>query len=415
MAGSAHASRGAQPDDQPILRRVLVTTGLQQRLVNVVSLSEQELVARDASTGASVRVPLSNVRALLPVMLPLGGGGAGGSRRSDFAALRSMLDDEPSVLVLTDSQSLTGKPGPGTLVDAPDKFPWRSGVLGQVVIPFDTIQRVLRRSTTPIRAAGTSDRVYLRNADVVDGFVDLVPHEEGSSVTLSVDAGSGRTSRVDWSNVESIEFASTPTDAHGAWVWLSDTTCIRTTAVSIAPSGNMTLSWEHGTLSEPIPATSLWAFTPSRDHIDALAARPLVNVTPGDQRRSASAPRSAASGVAPLGAHDIEVVGPITAVWDLGPGALRIAGVVEMAPGDRVWGDCTITLEVVPGESAESFTSAGTEVWTTRLNAETPSATFLIDLAGTSTAARLLRVRVDEGENGPVQDRVWLRRVLIER
>ncbi len=412
-----NAGGAVQTEEAPILRRVLVMAGLQQRLVNVVSLSEQELVARDASSGASVRVPLSNVRALLPVMMPLGGVSTSGSRRGDFASLRRSSDEEPSVLVTTDTQSLPGRPGAGLQVTASDQLPWQSDVLGGFVMPLDNVQRLLRHAYTPERAVGTTDRVYLRNADILEGFVELMPQEAGSSITLSVDTGNGRTARVDWSSVESVEFAATPAPPRGAWAWLSDATSVRTTAVSISPRGDLTLSWDRGTVSEAIPAASLWAFAPSREHIDALAARPLVGVTPGDQRRFAAAPRGADTGPSPLGAHDLEVIGPVTAVWDLGPAAVRLAGTVEMAPSDRVWGDCTVTLEEVPGESAGALTAAGHELWTARISGDTPTATFSIDLTGkgASGGVRLLRVRVGEGENGPVQDRVWLRRVLIER
>lgn len=414
LCAAAHAAP-RQSEESPIIRRVLVTSGLQQRLVNIVSMSEQELVARDASTGAPVRVPLSNVRALLPVMLPLGGVSAAGARRSDAPSLRRVFLDEPAVAVTTDAQSLPGKPGAGEEVTSPDSLPWRSSSLGSVTLPLDSLQRLLNRQNTPARAPGTADRVFLRNADVIDGFVELVPATQGPSISLSVDTGNGHTSTLDWATIDSVEFAASPQPSRGAWAWLSDSTAVAVTALAVTPQGQMTLSWAHGTLAEPTPATNLWAYAPSREHIDALAARPLVGATPGDHRTYAQPPRDADSTMAPLGAADIEISGPITAAWDLGPGALRIAGSVEMAPADRIWGDCVVTLEAVAAGSDAALTAPAKELWSARINADKPTATLAADLPDPAGAPLLLRVRITDGANGPVQDRVWLRRVLIER
>ncbi len=413
LAGSVVAA--PQQSDEPVLRRVLVTAGLQQRTVNVVSISEQELTARDAASGATVRVPLSNVRALLPVMVPLGGIGNAGSRRGD-AVGRRLTSDEPAVLVTTDGQQLPGRPELGTRVTSTDQLPWVSDVLGTVLIPLEDVQRLLGRASTPVRSAGTADRVYLRNADVIEGFVELVPEAPGQSITLSVDTGGDRAARIEWTAVDSVEFAASPQAARGPWVWLSNGSSLAASAVSVSPQGQMVIGWPRVAAEPSLPAASLWAFVPAREHIDALAARPLVGVSPEGDRKYAQQPR-AAEAPAPLGAQDIEVSGPVTAVWDLGTGALRISGVVEMAPSDRVWGDCTVTLEDVASGSDGALTAEGRELWTARINGDSPSAAFLVDLpaADDPRTPRRLRVRVGEGANGPVQDRVWLRRVLIER
>jgi hypothetical protein len=414
VAGHAGASP-RQDDASPTLRRVLVTAGLQQRTVNVISFSEQELVARDAVSGASVRVPLSNVRAVLPVIVPLGPGGAG-ARRGDLVSGRARSGDDTAVLVTTDGQTLPGRPDLGTRVTEADALPWVSQSLGSFTVPLDSVQRVLSRESTPVRASGTADRVYLRNADVLDGFVELVPDTSTSAVTLSVDTGTGTPGKVEWSGVDSVEFAASPVAARGPWAWLSDGTALAASAVALNAQGNLTLAWSHGTVDGPVAGASLWAFVPAREHIDALAARPLVGVTPGVGRRHAQPPRVA--GAVPLSAGDIEMVGPVTATWDLGAGALRVSGVVEMAPSDRVWGDCTVTVEsgAIEDASSDHEGAPWRELWTTRINADTPTAGFAFDLpAQVQSTPRLLRVRIGEGENGPVQDRVWLRRVLIER
>jgi len=70
-----------------------------------------------------------------------------------------------------------------------------------------------------------------------------------------------------------------------------------------------------------------------------------------------------------------------------------------------VWGDCDVFIELVVGGDVKPL-------WHQRLRGSTPEFTFNIALSPQSVPAQL-RVRVDEGEGGPVQDRAILRRPLL--
>jgi len=104
---------------------------------------------------------------------------------------------------------------------------------------------------------------------------------------------------------------------------------------------------------------------------------------------------------AALGAPDIELPGPMSVTWTLPAGVTRVAGVAELPVSARAWGDCSVVM----------FDGAGAQVWTTRLSGDAPSAPFNIDLSGKD--ALTLTVRVEAGANGPIEDRVLLRRVLL--
>ena len=350
LCACALAPLAPAQNEPATLTRVLVTEGLQQRTVQVISLSEQELVALDALSGGSIRVPLSSVRALLPVVVPLG---TAPSRRTDattaIRASRRLPPDTTGLLILADAQSLPGQPGPATLISSADALPWQSVVLGQLSIPLDAVRSVLSSRDTPRRAPGaTADRVYLRNGDQAEGFVELAetPAGGGRALAFRVEVGD-RASTLPWPTIESVEFGTPITHAGGGWAWLDDGTAITTNAIAIADGSRLTLSWTDGESPTTLPAASLLAYVPSRERLGALSAAPVTSVSPGSGRRWAPGPGTPATRPVPMDAGDIELQGPVSVTWDVGTDAQRIAGSIEMPPGDRVWGDCVVVAEFI--------------------------------------------------------------------
>jgi hypothetical protein len=102
-----------------------------------------------------------------------------------------------------------------------------------------------------------------------------------------------------------------------------------------------------------------------------------------------------------LGAPTVEIPGPMSVWWTLPEGATRMSVVAELPASMRRWGDCELVIEV--GE-----VGAWRQVARERLNAERPEVGVNVPLDGT-----MLRITVEEGRYGSIQDRVVLRRGLL--
>jgi hypothetical protein len=88
--------------------------------------------------------------------------------------------------------------------------------------------------------------------------------------------------------------------------------------------------------------------------------------------------------------------------WTLPAGASKLGTIAELPPSARVWGDCEVIVEAVSGARA-------TELARAHLSGATPSA----EISGSLSGATKLRVTIDAGPSGPIQDRVVLRRPMI--
>ena len=108
---------------------------------------------------------------------------------------------------------------------------------------------------------------------------------------------------------------------------------------------------------------------------------------------------------APLGAADIELPGPMTVLFDV-PGASRVSGMVELPERCRVWGDCEVYIDLVGASGTKPL-------WHHRLHDAQPLLAFNLPLPATSDA--VLQVRVEAGSNGPIMDRIVLRRPMVLR
>jgi len=100
---------------------------------------------------------------------------------------------------------------------------------------------------------------------------------------------------------------------------------------------------------------------------------------------------------AALGLSPLEFRGPIKVHYVLPAGATYFAAEARLPAQSRAWGDCDLIIR-----------DDDRTVFTTRLNAETPTATIGVRLSGST-----LTVEVTEGAAGPIHDRVVLLRCLI--
>ncbi|MEM0982382.1 MAG: hypothetical protein AAGI17_00370 [Planctomycetota bacterium] len=286
------------------------------------------------------------------------------------------------------------------------------GGLGTASVPLDEISAIVLGAGRVLsgqlareigsRANPEDDFVALTNGDGVSGFVLAM----GESIEIETEAGD-RT--IPLSRVAGIGLANARVSPEGPRVWLDDGSVL--SIVPWLPAGG-SLGLEQ---PEPMSLTAdrVLAYAPDAGALDALAARPIARVLPDPTRRWTEMPAVGDVLATPLGAADISLPGPMAVDWRLQPEDARLAvtaSLVRMLGGSPgPWADCVLRVEVVLSTgSVETLSS-------TRLTAGTPDATVSVELPGVGAGGRLLRLVLDAGEFGPVQDAVVLRGGLLGR
>jgi hypothetical protein len=137
-----------------------------------------------------------------------------------------------------------------------------------------------------------------------------------------------------------------------------------------------------------------------------LSALEPAGYTPAVERRWSRPPVALDSHNAPLGAGALEIPGPMSVELRLPPAVQRLAGTAELARSTQGWGDCEIIIEDL------SQGAAPRRLFSKRLSLQDSAARF--DVAfGAASAEHTLRITVESGQRGPIQDRVFLRRPLL--
>jgi hypothetical protein len=94
---------------------------------------------------------------------------------------------------------------------------------------------------------------------------------------------------------------------------------------------------------------------------------------------------------------DVLLRGPLKARYSLSGAPYRFAAEVRMPAAAQTWGDCELIIS--EGDSV---------IYRTRLNHQSPSASFNIPVRGQE-----LTIEIAEGANGPVGDTLLLVRALL--
>ncbi len=239
--------------------------------------------------------------------------------------------------------------------------------------------------------------VTLVNGDRAQGFVAGV----GAAVIVEGDAGK---STIDRSRVVSVHLANSQREPAGAWVWLPDGSAVAVNAVEVAADG--TAMYVPGVTSE-LPGGmvhaeghDLRAILLDASRVRALAGLPHAAVESPTSRRWSPGVTIGDAAQATLFAADISLPGPISVDWTLPPRAERVSMTIEMPPAARVWGDCEFVASL-----------DGHELSRVRLNGASPTGEFNLPLR--CDAGGQLRLTVESGEGGPIQDHVVVRRAIV--
>lgn len=363
--------------------RVLLDLNFRATPVELISLSATELRARDAE-GRALTLPRASVLAILSRQE--------GARETPSQEDRVAPAQQPRVR-LVDGQVFPG--APASEPAAADFLRWEVPGWGPVTLPLDRVASV---SLTPLtaseRAPGATDRVLLSNGDSVEGFVAEVGgviriEGERDVTTLPTDRARG------------VVFSNPGVPPAGCMLWLVSDVVAAVDSLTVDSAGVCSFVPGFGEKSAELktaPFASVRAVVFDSARVRALATIPWASVgpSPGSTRRWTPPPITGDPARAALFAADIELPGPMTVEWDVPHGARVLAGDAELPPSCRVWGDCTLSVRA----------GDGTVLWEQRLSGEKPEATFRLDLP---QGLSRLRMIVDPGANGAVQDRVVLR------
>lgn len=365
----------AQPEtDAP---RVVLDRELRPIRGRIVSLNDESLAIREES-GLQRTMPRGEVLAILP-------------ERAGRVAAGPTEQRPMSRLHLVDGQVLPGSFSPG---DEGEMVRWESALAGPVRVALEDIAAiVLGVGSTPERPS-TLDVVRLQNGDVLEGFVAGV----GSLVRVERD---GRVAEVPVSRVASIALANPARAPAGETLWFHDGTVLGTGGPTIA-DGVLRATPTLGTMPLRVDARDLRAALLDPGAVRPLSAVPWTMPAQAGARRWTPPPIVTESHTAALFAGDIELPGPMRVEWALPAGAALLACEAELPESARVWGDCVLIVEL-----------DGRELIRRRLHGDDPRADLRLDFGAPVAAGSRLRVTLDPGNRGSVQDRVVLRRPLL--
>ena len=362
-----------------------------------------EVVYIDAA-GARRTRPMSEVLALAP------------ARWSDGAASPPPSGSRPigaSVLDLVDGQRLIG-----TLQDrgddsraSVDTVLWRTERFGTMTLAIDRIAR-WSRSGAMVRASRppTADRLIFANGDVQEGVIETF----GSTTVLSSRSPSPGTTKtsVPLDRLDEVVFSNPAGKASGTVCWLNDGSVIALNEiVSEGDGGRLRVrpaiagaKAESGYL---LPGEVLGVT------FDASGVFPLSSLLPRNVRPLGDRLSTKPPGVLEptdlrpptLGAADIEISGAMAFELELPIAARSLVGEVELPESAWMWGDCELVVSVSGSKSAERE-AARTRVWSGK-------SAVALNVRLDAPAGSTLRISLEPGAYGPVQDRVVIRHAII--
>jgi hypothetical protein len=321
-----------------------------------------------------------------------------------------------SLLVLADGQRFSGVIAPtGTAVK--DVIRWSHPVLGILEFKLEQVRRAQINSPGPDGPTATppaqNDAVIFANGDRIEGFVESIASDK---LEFGIgDKGEVRT--IELGVVREILFANPPQPlpARSMMLWLRDGSVIASRGIQTNRMGELLISPAlRETDASPSESSSgtpglrlddLLAAAFEDESLVPLAALPPLRQSPEGERRWTAPITAIESDRAVLGAADIQVPGPMSVEWELPAGASRFATEAELPRPMWTWGDCdlVVTVAIEGGES---------ELFRRRINADQPRVRLSVAL-GDPAASKRLRIRVEPGAYGAVQDQIVLHRPLL--
>jgi len=390
----------AQDADRPL--RLLIDRNLDRQLVELVSIDGEDIRFIDAS-GRAVTAPTTQFVALTPIDAWTDANAATSVFR------RSGIVSRPGVLELTDGQRFVGT---ASVVSAGEEsLAWNYARLGLLAVPLENIRRVVlprimtAEQAMPSLAVSDEDVLRLTNKDTLRGFIVSFGSE------ASIELADGSTIVTPMNVIDEMTLANPDESPEGVRVWLTGGNVVDVESLHAitGKADRIEATLEQGPIvavnaaSVPSEADDQpvgLRFEIDRNQIDAInfdtqALVPLASLQSNSPDRPLVIDDT---GVSALDARSIQMPGPMRTTWTLPRGAARLAMTAELPLESRAWGNLDLIV-LVDGVERERHT----------LSAQSPEAHIRLDLA----SARELTLELDEGQFGPVQDRVELREGIL--
>ncbi len=384
----------AQDADAPrgIVRRVILDRELNRRVVDVLSASPTELTVV-GDRGRPENIPLANIAAWLPE--------SPAARSAVLVPLAGEVQRPRGLLGLADGQVLAGELGEST---KGERVSWRSVLLGVREFSIEAVHAIALGDTSLPTESPKEDTATFTNGDTLAGFV-----AELGETDLTIEVG-GQPRKAEYDRLRSVAFTTPVLPRKGSYLWLEDGSVLSIGAIAGAgrSSRELIVGWNGAEV--PVPLTQVVAYAAEAGGLVGLSS-----LLPSAERPTPG--RAWAAGIergladAPLGAADVTLPGPMVVEWTLPPRASRLSTLAVLPPASRVWGDCEVRFELIRGGQA-------TELRRVRLNGTTPETPINVAIepatAGSAGPTQaVLRVTLEPGERGPIQDRVVLVQPLL--
>lgn len=410
-AGEASRWLGKSGWKTPAHRRVLVTRDLKYFDASEVELGSAQIRYRDAN-GRMASVESASIVAMLPATTVVSDV-PGSAKAIEWREVADAATGPQGRVELVDGQVVPGRLGGGETKQ--DSIAWEHPLLGKVQLPIESIARVVLKNDAGVAARPdgdgepSNDVVWFTNGDVAKGVVESIsmesPEQGGAANAgeLAMDIA-GKAFKTPLSRVAAVGFANPKKTPSGVFAWLRDGTVV---GGASAEMGSASLTLEGASLGGAGGSHSL---TIAWDEVAAvnldvgkvvpLATLAMGSVLPGEGREWAIPPKVQSRQQAAGGVGEIELSGPIGVAWTLPSPARLVAMSASLHPAARMLGDCVVVVE------------CGGETVRQRLNAQTPTFEIRLKPSDESKAATV-RVTIESGEGGSIQDRVVLKRAMV--
>lgn len=299
-----------------------------------------------------------------------------------------------TTVVLTDGSKLRGD----LLAGKGDSLMLTHKLLGKVEFPLDSLRLLTMGGAEEIPTrTGKSDSVRLLNGDRIEGFIESIgPAKEGTGLVVTVERDKAKTA-VPLDRVASVSLQGGGVKKPAKTVWLAGGEKTGAAEISVE-KGETRLTRVKGSPAVTIKATEIEGMVLEPGVLTPLAACAVRgSIETGPEQT--------------LGTRDLTIPEPGKVSWELpkGGGARRISGWAVLPEECRTWGDCTVTVTVGADAGGQGSSQKVVEF---ALSGAAPVVKIDQELPAAATNAWLI-VTVGEGKNGPVQDRVVLRRMLV--
>ncbi len=382
--------------------RILIDQSFQAQRVELVSIDPRTIAYRD-EYGAVRTLSAGDVLAIISPPSDSGELATGTSLRS------------PHVLELWDGQRYIGRFSPqasGLIAGDEPVIGWESGPFGAMQISLDRVA-MLRLAASSVRPPrDLRDHVVLINGDLMSGFIEHV----GDEVVIDAD---DRAVRIPIARIASVSLGGRAEPAVGQMVWLADGSVVAVRELASRGEGRLFVSLQdsrgaegdqtQGDVRDPaeVSLAHLLAYSMDGSRLIELAALEPMQQGPVPPRRWSQRVRVEQPNLSILGQGSIHLDGPMRVVWTLPSNSTRIRGMAELPESSWTWGDCILHITAIGADGIE------TNVLRERLSSQRTAVEFSATLPRGDRHGTQLIVTLDEGEHGPVQDRVVLRGVLV--